>query len=173
MRTPEHGKEAERRRVQAVALAKDGLSSAAIARQLNVDARTVRRWKAAFRSGGPGALQTKRAAGRACRLTRRQRRNLADRLIRGAVTQGFLSDLWTCPRVAQLIQRQYGVTYHVDHIPRLMKSLGFSVQKPERQARERNEPAIRNWIALAWPRLKKRLPAVVVRSYLSMKPEYF
>jgi transposase len=159
--------------VQAVALAKDGLSSAAIARQLNVDARTIRRWKAAYRFGGPRALQTKRAAGRACRLTRRQRRNLADRLIRGALTQGFLSDLWTCPRVAQLIQRQYGVTYHVDHIPRLMKSLGFSVQKPERQARERDEPAIRNWITQAWPRLKKRRPAVVVRSYLSMKPAYF
>jgi len=173
MRTPEHGKEAERRRVQAVALAKDGLSSAAIARQLKVDARTIRRWKVAYRFGGPRALQTKRAAGRACRLTRRQRRNLADRLIRGALTQGFLSDLWTCPRVAQLIQRQYGVTYHVDHIPRLLKSLGFSVQKPERQARERDEPAIRNWITQAWPRLKKRRPAVVVRSYLSMKPAYF
>lgn len=163
MRTPENGKEAERRRVQAVALAKDGLSSAAIARRLGVDARTVRRWKAAYRSAGAAGLKTKRAAGRACRLTARQRRNLAQRLVRGALTQGFASDLWTCPRIAQLIERHYGVSYHVDHLPRLMKSLGFSVQKPERQARERDETAIGEWIEHTWPRLKKKPPAIKAR----------
>src|SRR5215468_10432049 len=131
MRTPENGTEAEQRRQQAVALAKDGLSSVVIARRLGIDPRTVRRWKAAFRVAGEAGLETKRAPGRASRLTAPQRRDLARRLVRGALSEGFPSDLWTCPRIAQVIQRRYGVSYHVDHLPRLMKSLGFSVQKPE------------------------------------------
>src|SRR5262249_6950371 len=127
------------------------------------DPRTVRRWKAAFRVAGKAGLETKRAPGRASRLTSRQRRDLARRLVRGALSEGFPSDLWTCPRIAQVIQRRYGVSYHVDHLPKLMKSLGFSVQKPERQARERDEQAIRNWIERVWPSLKKRRPRCKVR----------
>ena len=158
MRTPENGTEAESRRRQAVALAKEGLSSAVIGRRLGIDPRTVRRWKAAFRSAGKAGLKTKKAPGRACRLTSGQQRDLARRLVRGAVSEGFTTDLWTCPRIAQLIRRRYGVTYHVDHLPRLLKSLGFSVQRPERQARERDEQAVRNWIEHVWPSLKKKPP---------------
>src|SRR6185503_13820025 len=156
MRTPEHGKDAERRRAHAVALAKEGLSSTAIGRQLGVDSRTVRRWKAAHRRHGAAGLETHTAPGRTCRLTKQQLRGLSRRLVRGAIAQGFASDLWTCPRIAQFIEHQYQVTYHVDHIPRLMKSLGFSVQKPERQARERDADAIHAWIERTWPKLKKR-----------------
>jgi transposase len=159
MRTPENGTEAERRREQAVALARDGMSAAVIARRLGIDPRTVRRWKAAFRAAGKNGLKTKRAPGRASYLTSRQRRDLARRLVRGALSEGFPSDLWTCPRIAQVIQRRYGVSYHVDHLPKLMKSLGFSVQRPERQARERDEQAVQNWIERVWPSLKKRPPS--------------
>ena len=163
MRTPENGKEAERRRQQAVALAKEGVSSAVIGRRLGIDARTVRRWKAAFRAAGKAGLKTKRPPGRICRLTHRQRQDLARRLIRGAMSEDFQSDLWTCPRIAHVIRRRYGVNYHVDHLPKLMKSLGFSVQRPERQARERDEQAVRNWIEQVWPSLKKRPPASKAR----------
>jgi hypothetical protein len=31
---------------------------------------------------------------------------------------GLPTDLWTCPRVAHLIERHFGVRYHVDHIGR-------------------------------------------------------
>jgi transposase len=64
--------------------------------------------------------------------------------------------LWTCPRVVQLIERVYGVHYHVDHIPHVMRSLGFSVQKPEPRARERDEAGIRQWIVKDWSRIKKK-----------------
>lgn len=163
MRTPEHGREAERRRQQAVALAKQGCSSAVIGRRLGIDPRTVRRWKAKYRKAGAKGLKTKRPPGRACRLTPRQRRDLARRLVRGAMSEGFSSALWTCPRIAQVIQRRYGVKYHVDHLPKLMKSLGFSAQKPERQARERDEVAIRDWIDRVWPSLKKKPPGGTAR----------
>jgi transposase len=172
MRTPENGKEAERRRVRALALVQQGLSSAAIGHRLGIDPRTVRRWKARFRRRGRRGLQTRPAPGARCRLTKQQRNGLTQRLLAGARAQGFTSDLWTCPRIALLIEQQYQVHYHVDHIPRLMRSLGFSVQKPQRQARERDEGAIRDWIDRDWKRIKKRPPPVRAPSFSSTKQAF-
>jgi transposase len=140
-------------------LVKEGFSSAAVAVRLSIDPRTVRRWKRAYRRGGEAALRVRKAPGAKPRLTGWQRQGLRRGLLTGAVAQGFTTELWTCPRIQQMIQRRYGVTYHVDHIPRLLRSLGFSPQKPQRQARERNEAAIRTWIEREWPRIKKRPPA--------------
>jgi len=81
---------------------------------------------------------------------------LEDCLVQGPQAFGFSSDLWTCPRVAELVDRKFGVRYHVDHVGRLLRSMGWSPQKPERRARERDEQAIRGWIKEAWPRVKKK-----------------
>ena len=81
---------------------------------------------------------------------------LEKKLLQGAEAAGFASDLWTCPRVAQVIRDQFGVHYHVDHIGRLLKGLGWSPQKPTRRARERNEEEIQRWVKVEWPRLKKK-----------------
>lgn len=80
-------------------------------------------------------------------------------LLKGAAAAGFPTDLWTCPRVAQVIQKRFGVGYHVDHIGRLLHGLGWSPQKPERRAVERNEAEIRRWAKEDWPRVKKTLRA--------------
>ncbi len=172
MRTPENGKEAEQRRMRALSLVQDGLSSAAVAGQLGVDPRTVRRWKTAYRQAGADGLKTKRAPGRQSRLSKTQRRDLVRRLLRGAVSQGYHTDIWTCPRIVGLIERHYRVRYHVDHIPRLMKTFGFSCQKPERQARERDERAIQAWIDRDWPRIKKRPASAELGWFLLMKPAF-
>ncbi|HZZ27311.1 MAG TPA: winged helix-turn-helix domain-containing protein [Pirellulales bacterium] len=156
MKTPGTSEQRISQRLRAMALVQQGLSSAHVADRLGVDPRTVRRWKRAYRRRGEAGLRVKTAPGRQPRLTGNQRRSLVQRLLKGAITQGFATDLWTCPRIKRLIEREYQVSYHVDYIPWVMKSLGFTVQKPERQARERNEPAIRRWIERDWPRIKKR-----------------
>ncbi len=69
---------------------------------------------------------------------------------------GYPTDLWTCPRIAQVIHRRFGIRYHVDYLPRLLTSLGFSCQKPERRAIERDEPAIARWMQRDWKRIKKK-----------------
>ena len=69
--------------------------------------------------------------------------------------RAYHTDLWTCPRVADLIRARFGVSYHPDHIGRLLRSLGFSPQKPQRRAVERDEEEIRRWEAEDWPRIKK------------------
>jgi transposase len=134
----------------------DGRSDAQIARLLNATVPSVWRWRKAYERNGKQALIAKPATGRPRQLTRRQRDGLVSRLLKGATSQGFDTELWTCPRVAQLIERCYGVRYHVDHIPRLLGSLGFSCQKPERRAVERDEAAIQRWMQQDWPRIKKR-----------------
>lgn len=76
--------------------------------------------------------------------------------MRGARAAGFATDLWTCPRVAEVIRRAWGIRYHVDHIGRLLRSMGWTPQKPQRRARERDEDTIRRWVKVEWPRVKKR-----------------
>lgn len=147
--------ELERRRLHALRLLGEGFSPVEVARQVGVDRRSVRRWKAAARRGGTAAVTAKPAPGRPRRLTTRKLTRLRSMLIKGALAAGLPTDLWTCPRVAWLIRRQFGVHYHPAHVSRLLHGLGFSPQKPTRRAIERDEPRIRAWIEQDWPRVKK------------------
>lgn len=147
--------ELEQRRLRALRLLGAGLSPVEVARQVGVDRRSVRRWKAAARTGGRRALAAKPASGRPRRLVARDLTRLRRMLIKGAQAAGLPTDLWTCPRVGWLIQRQFGVRYHPAHVSRLLHGLGFSPQKPARRAIERDEQRIRAWIEQDWPRVKK------------------
>jgi transposase len=75
---------------------------------------------------------------------------------KGAQAHGFRGEVWTCERVAELIRREFGVSYHPAHVSRLLKKkLRSSLQKPERRADQRDEEAIDNWKEKKWPALKK------------------
>ena len=146
----------QRKRERAIDLLKQGLTQAAIAHILEVDPRSVRRWKRAQQSAGKAALRAVAASGRPPKLTPSQRQQLEKQLLRGAQAAGFATDLWTCPRVAEHIQRRFGVGYHVDHIGRLLHAMNWSPQKPARKAVERDEDGIRQWIKQVWPAVKKK-----------------
>lgn len=145
----------ERRRLKAIEMLASGLQPVEVARAVKADRRSVRRWQAAYRKEGEEALRAKPAAGRPPKLTAAELDGLREALLEGAGAHGFPTDLWTCRRVADLIKERFGVTYHVDHIGRLLRSLGFSPQKPTRRASERNEEEIQRWVAQDWPRIKK------------------
>lgn len=149
-------KELERRRLQALDLLREGMQPVEVAGIVGVDRRSVRRWKAAYQKSGPDALKARPAPGRPPRLTVTERLQLESALLEGAGKAGFSSDLWTCPRVRQLIRRRFGVQYHVDHIGRLLRSMGWSPQKPQRRAVEPDEKAIATWVRTEWPRIKKK-----------------
>lgn len=148
--------ELQRRRQRAIELLDEGYPPVEVARLLGVRRRSVRRWKAAYRQEGREGLQARPAPGRPPKLSAKQRKQLEEILLQGARAAGFPSDLWTCPRVAQVIAGRFGVGYHVDHIGRLLHSLGWSPQKPQRRAVERNEQEIRRWVKTDWPRIKKK-----------------
>ena len=141
MRPSGSPEELERRRVRAIGLLRGGHAPVEVARMLGVDRRSVRRWNAGYRRAGASGLKAKRELERA--------------LLKGAMAAGFATDLWTCPRVARLLRDRFGVNYHVDHVGRLLHALGWSPQKPERRAVERNEADIQRWIRETWPRVKK------------------
>ena len=146
----------EARRRRAVALLAQGLGVRTVARQIGCSPSSVSRWQTDVAAGGPDALRAKPPPGRPPRLTARQRARLLTLLLNGATTHGFGTDLWTLPRVAAVIARTFGVTYHPAHVWKILRGEGWSCQKPERRARERDEAAIQRWRAERWPHIKKR-----------------
>lgn len=155
MRPPGSPRTLERRRRRAIALLEQGFQPVEVASQLGVDRRSVRRWKAAYQKGGESAIETQAAPGRPSALNDKAKARLERILLKGAKAAGFPTDLWTCPRVADVIAERFGVEYHVDHIGRLLRGMGFSAQKPTRRAIERDEAAIKQWVKTDWPRVKK------------------
>ena len=150
--------ELEARRRRAVALLEDGLGVREVARQIGCSPTSVSRWQAEVRARGSDALRPKPTPGRPPRITARQRTKLLKSLLRGARAHGFSTDLWTLPRVAKVIARTFGVCYHPAHVWKILRGEGWSCQKPERRARERDEVAIQRWRTERWPHIKKRSP---------------
>jgi len=145
----------ERRRAGARLLKAGKLSQTAIAQRLGVSRTAVSQWAKRFADGGMRALRRRKASGRPARLTRAEKQALRRRLKRGASATGFPTDRWTIGRVRQLIEREFGIRYHVKYIHRLLAGLGWSLQQPLPRAAERDEDLIRAWLAKDWPRIKK------------------
>ena len=154
MRLPGSARVLEARRHRALALVQQGLSFDAAARRLGCAASAVMRWMRAYRRHGEGGLKVRPTPGRPRRLTVRQEARLLRELLRGAVAHGDGTDLWTTQRIAEVIERQFGVHYHRDHVGRLLARNGWSPQKPERRARGRDEAATARWKSTRWPRAK-------------------
>lgn len=155
MRTKGTPAELEARRLRAATLLGQGKSPSEVARLVGVTPSCVSKWKKALRKRGIKGLKAKPHPGPAPRLNAVHQRRLVAMLRKGALAAGYDSDLWTCRRVRDLIGRTLGVWYDFNHVGRILHALGFSVQKPEARARERDEAAIARWRGKDWPRIKK------------------
>ena len=143
------------RRKRALDLLDEGLSLNAVARRIGCAPISVLRWRDARKKSGALVFVVKTSPGRPSRLSEKDIRKLAKLLLKGPLSQGYRTDLWTTQRIADLIEKEFGVKYHRDHIGRIMKKMGWSPQKPERRAMERDEERIRNWRETDFPRIKK------------------
>jgi len=170
MRPTGNAAELEARRLRAVDLLRDGKSNTEVARLIGVDVSSVKRWKRAAAEGGNAALAAKPNRGRPPRLTLEQMQELAQMVRTGPLAAGFRTNLWTCRRVAQVIRDRFGVKYHPDHVGRMLHALGFTQQKPQRRATQRDEVAIEQWRMHDWERIKKRDDESKLSSCFSMKP---
>lgn len=144
-----------RRRI-AGRLLQEGRGVREVAHLVGAAPSSVSRWKKKVEAGGLEALRAKPHPGRRARLTTQQKGQLAAILVQGAVAAGFPTDLWTLARVAQVIEREFGVQYHPGHVWYILRDMDWSAQKPERRARERDEEAIRRWREEEWARIKKK-----------------
>jgi transposase len=128
------------------------------------------RWRDARNHGGEAGLKVRFSPGRPATLTQAQRKRIVKLLLKGPMANGFTTDLWTSARVATLIQERCGVQFHRSHVARLLHELGFSCQKPERRALERDEEKIEQWKRERWPQVKKTLRGWVPTSSLPTNP---
>lgn len=122
-----------------------------IARFLGVNRSSVYRWR---QRAAQATLTAQPHPHRPRQMTDQQLHQLEALLVQGPTAHGWANSLWTTARVAQLIQRHFGITFHHDHVGRFLRQrLGWTPQKPQRVARERNEAAIARWKRDAFPRI--------------------
>ena len=145
---------AARRRI-AARLFERGLSLTEVAAIVEASVSSAHRWREAWKQGD--SLDGKPHPGRTPRLSAPQRHELLAALARGTRCWGYAPDGWTGPLVRDMIVRLFGVEFHPQYVPRLLHRWGWSPQKPERRARERDETEIARWRRETWPRLKKEL----------------
>jgi transposase len=156
MRPKGNSAKLEQRRRHAIAMLKQGMKPAVVAKTLRTSLVSVGRWRKSCRVGGIEALAAKPAPGRPLKLSLAKRQGIAGLLQKGPIHHGFATELWTLARVAEVIEGHFGVSYHPSQVWRILLSLGWSCQKPESRARERDEEAIARWRRVDWPRIKKR-----------------
>ena len=142
--------------MRAVKLRREGWSQRTIAATLGVSDPAVSHWLAVAERDGVEALRSRPAAGRVPRLTAEQKRLIPEFLWHGPEAYGFRGQVWTCARIALVIEEEFGVRYHKDHVGRLLQELGWTPQIPIRRAIQRDESAIQRWRAEVWPDLRKR-----------------
>lgn len=161
MRTPGSAAELEARRRRAAEYFQERKPLQEIASLFGVSLTSVKRWKRTWKAEGVEGLAAKPHPGPARRLSEQQRASLVEILLKGPTAAGYRTDLWTCARVAEVVRRKFGISYHRDHVRRIMHDLGFSPQKPRRVAREQDAEAVERWRRRDWPRIKKKPVASV------------
>ena len=155
-RTDEPSDWREGRRLRAWELKQQGWSQKAIAAALGVTEGAVSQWMKRAAAHGVEGLKRRPAPGALPRLTDDQRAQLPDVLAKGAERYGFVGAVWTQDRVRAVIKQTFGVSYHRDHVGRILKALRWSVQTPIERATQRDEDEIARWKAEDWPAIKKK-----------------
>jgi transposase len=144
----------ERRR-RAISLLEEGLSLSETARRVESHPSSVMRWRNQVKREGTKAFIVRFSPGRPPRLTNAQMKRLVRILLKGAETAGYRTNLWTTQRIAEVIEQRFSVRYHRTQVGRLLIKMGWTRQKPERRAIERDEARIKAWKEQEWPRVKK------------------
>jgi len=153
------GAMAQRRKRAARMFAAGKMILARIAHELQVSRQSVSRWYEQWKRGGSGAPRGAGRAGRKPKLEPQQLRRVEEALRMGAKAHGFDTDLWTLPRVAVVVERLSGVRYHPGHVWKILGSIDWTLQRPARQAKERNPEKVKRWVDKRWPEVKKTLAA--------------
>ena len=148
--------EAQRKRVKAARLLQAGKPAAQVALEVGVARQTVYTWKRVLDERGVDGLRAMVDVGRPGQLSAADFKWLDAALRQGAQAHGFGTELWTLKRVGALIKRQFDIKFSDVHVWRLLGSMGFSSQKPERRAIERDKEVVRDWKKKALPALKKK-----------------
>lgn len=145
----------EGRRLRAWELKQKGWKQRDIAEALGVSNGAVSQWVKRAKEGGIETLRRRKPTGAPRRLSTKERAQIPQLLQEGAESFGFRGEMWTQARIAEVIRRTFGTSYHPSHVGRILRDCGWSLQKPVRRARQRDEAAIERWKQERWPQVKK------------------
>jgi transposase len=133
----------------------EGFSQVEVAKRLNTSSASVCRWNQMAAKGEDGLAAIPRDPPR--RLKPEQERKLERLLLQGSRAHGWHNEMWTATRVTEVIRKNFAVEFHPEHVRKILKfRLGWSSQKPEHRARERDEKEIARWKREEFPRIRKR-----------------
>lgn len=160
----------EKRRLQGARLLARGVSKSEVARQLGVARQTVAAWERRLSEGGKEALR-RGELGRPRQIDAVQERELGKVIMAGALAAGYPTELWTLQRLGKLITERFGIEYSAGHLWHLLRRMGFSCQKPEKRASQRDAAEIARWKRHTWPALKKKPGTKAASSSSSTNPD--
>jgi len=156
MRTFGSAKELEARRLQAAALLGQGIPPTEVARQIGCSLRSVFYWRKAVKKHGYAGLEAQPHPHRPSRMSQKQKVQFQKALLKGPEAFGYPNQLWTLQRIAAVIEKKFGIKYHPCHVWKILRSLGWSCQKPQRRAKEQNEALAEEWKQENWPKIKRQ-----------------
>lgn len=153
----------EQRRWRALELRRDGWTYDEIAEALDVSKGAISQWMTRVAEQGDDGVRARPHPGATPKLTTDETHLLPDCLSHGAEAYGFRGEFWNSRRVREVIRREFAVTYHKNHIPRLLRNLGWTPQQPLERAAQRDEQQIAEWRSARWQEVKKK-PGVSISS---------
>lgn len=152
----ERTKQLERRRLQAGKYFMQGKTQAWVAKHFSVSRPAVFAWYWAWEKNGEEGLKARGRSGAPPRLKKEELKRVEAALLKGPKAEGYATDIWTLERIAKLIKKITSVSYHPGHVWKILRDIGWTVQKPETRARERNEKEIKRWMREEFPRIQKK-----------------
>ncbi len=143
------------RRLRAAEIFAAGGRQADVVKELGVSPEAARQWQLRWREEGEEGLRRMGSRGPQPRLGPEELERLTQELLQGPQEHGYTTSLWTLSRIAEVIEKILGIRYHKGHVWRIMRQMGWSCQKPQRRAKERDEAEIARWVKEDWPRIKR------------------
>lgn len=142
-------------RIQALLLVSRGNKEIDVAQVLGMGRRTLQGWIHRYRLKGIPGLTKGPFKGSKARLTDEQEAELTRIIAAGPQQAGLDTGVWTTPIIVTLVRDLFGVSYHPDHMGKILHRLGLSVQRPGRSSSKADEKAQRTWRLENLPAIKK------------------
>jgi transposase len=148
-------KQLVKRRERALKLLAEGKRQKEVAQIIGVTDRSIRYWRK--EESNPKDKSQCRPPGRPSYLSKEQLQGLEQALTEGAYLHGYAEDYWTLDRIAHVIWEKFGVRYHPSAVWHILQRMGWSNQRPQRLALQRDDQTIKHWKHYIWPKIKKNL----------------
>ncbi|MEW6737308.1 MAG: IS630 family transposase [Acidobacteriota bacterium] len=147
------GNIAQVKRILAILSIADGVVRKEIALILKVSAESIRLWTEKYLLAGISGLAAGKSPGRPAKLTKLQKKELAQIIDKRPQKAGFSGMCWRCPMIQNLIYEKYGVYYSIQYLSQLLRSMGFTYTKTRFKSDHLDKQEREKWLLQTWPEI--------------------